>query len=193
MAAKKEKTDTPEIKEQLAGDAAGPAGRDSADMTNESLLDPYTPTEVRLQPQMSEEYVQRIVRKMGFVSKDALTPMIAQAVDVHIRGLNLEATLAPLAALLEEAETHRDKPEGIQAILVASMFNCPLCNMRLDGPSGTSIQGKGVDYSHPFGESPKLNGGRCEYQGRKFKTPTIFLELQPKPQPKTQPLTAITE
>lgn len=64
--------------------------------------------------------------------------------------------------------------DGIVATSIGIVC-CPKCDMRMEGGSLTGIAGS--LYVHPYGASPKLNGALCEYRGRKFKAPVVFLEL----------------
>lgn len=76
---------------------------------------------------------------------------------------------------------------GISAELVGGIFNCPKCGLRLMGPGLTGM--KGGLYEHTFDASPKLSGQQCEFKGRKFSVPVVFLKLvEPKPHltPKTE-------
>lgn len=76
---------------------------------------------------------------------------------------------------------------GISTQMVGGVFDCPVCGLRIQGPSMTAQ--KGGFYEHPFGEAPKLGGKQCELKGVKFKPPVVFLQFAtPRP-----PLTRATE
>lgn len=63
--------------------------------------------------------------------------------------------------------------EGIHAMIMGNAF-CPECGVRLNGGSQTGV--RGTLYDHDF-----QAGSTCQYIGRKFKPPTAFLELVPRP------------
>jgi len=75
---------------------------------------------------------------------------------------------------------------GIQALMIGATFNCPICDLRIIGPSLTGQ--KGVLYEHPFDDSPKLSGRKCELKGQKFKSPVVYLQFATP-----RPLTGKTE
>jgi hypothetical protein len=91
-----------------------------------------------------------------------------------IRRRDLQDALAAMRAELA-GQPQRD---GVNASAPGGIFACPICGLPISGPSLTSQ--KGGLYEHGFGESVKLPGGqRCQYQGRKFRPPMVFLEVVP--------------
>lgn len=71
---------------------------------------------------------------------------------------------------------------GIAAPSRSTVY-CPKCGLQLDGGSATGV--KGMPYVHTFQGSPLLGGKSCEYRGRKFEAPIVFLKLMPEQAKKT--------
>lgn len=93
------------------------------------------------------------------------------------------------AAIDEMKSVVRTSDQGISAQMVGGQFNCPICGLRIIGPSLTAQVGKNMNlYEHPFDESPKLSGQKCELKGMKFRSPVLFLEFATP-----RPLTPATE
>ena len=52
---------------------------------------------------------------------------------------------------------------------------CPKCGLQLQGqsPTGTKAQ----VFEHPFAGSAMTGGKACELKGKKFRPPTVLLEV----------------
>lgn len=120
----------------------------------------------------------KALEDVKYSRRDEVQEMIAQAID-KLR-LEMVGGLPVVAAVMDQG--------GIQAHMIGATFNCPLCDLRITGPSLTGQ--KGVLYEHPFDDSPKLSGQKCKLKGQKFTSPVIYLQFA-TPQPR--PLTGKTE
>lgn len=121
--------------------------------------------------QARSSYSDPVIKPYSAV--DELIELQKQVGDLR---LDLEAKLQAAVDEMKSISAARDN--GISARLVGGMFDCPMCGLRIDGPSLTAIKSKpnqGV-YQHPYAESPQLGGKQCELKGATFKAPIIYLE-----------------
>lgn len=136
--------------------------------------------------------MEEINREMGQADLDALNEAqdgqrmdvgnliqeLREEMQAEMQSLRSFVAVSKVAAAMDE--------NGIQAEMIGATFNCPLCGLRIIGPSLTGQ--KGVLYEHPFDDSPKLSGQKCELKGQKFKSPVVYLQFA-----KPRPLTGKTE
>lgn len=152
----------------------------SAEMDNAAYKVP--PGEIRSGQEFALEALGR--EKQNAASQDyPQAPGFTEELEKAKAALRSELDAKLQSALDEMRSIVRTSENGISAQMVGAQFNCPICGLRIIGPSLTAEVGKNKGfYEHPFDDSPRLSGKKCELKGMKMKSPVVFLEfVTPRP------------